>query len=1055
MEFWTYLGIEKTKDTEAIHAAYHRKLPLVNPEDKPEEFKALRSEYEEALRYARQEEQDKPEGELSPVEEWTRRLDKIYTSIADRCDIEKWKELLSDPIFGSLDSRADALEAMLVYLMDHWRMPPAVWRLLDEAFDLRARRDELVEKFPKDFIDNAVIGGMDAVPNVPYELFIPENTGDVDPFFPLYFKAREEILGNDLDNAKATLADLDATGIRHPYGKLLHIRYDFMAAEGTVAPDDVTEAARALYEQYPDETEIAGFYADMLSTRGDNAAAIELYDRILEAEPGNNNMRYHKAQALMETGDYKAAKELFTELNEAIPFNAAIRRGFSEANRKVMEQYARTLEEHPEDFENRYEYAWCLFQNDEEPKAKEVMNIPAPEDIAQRCDYENILTKLCQSTGDHEGCLQHAAIWREFTEKLPEGQTDREKRRKNKAADIALMECVALYDLKRYDEALKKADEGMAADPKEYRAYHERFLVLSAMENYDEAIRTCEQMVQMKPSAVAYYLLGRANYYKGNMQASFDSFGQALEYEKDASNYIYRARILIMYDEYDDAREILDLLRENNINTESMKYCDSLILMEKEDKEDEAKELWQEILDADEKGECDCEFLWEVCNDMAVWMIRHESDPNEILAVIERGLNSRGDFAPLLMNKGYVMDQLLDRHEEGLACYRKVYEKYPRHSSVCGKMGGIYYYDLHDIPAALSFYTEQEQRSDSAFCQTMLGNCYSMLEKYDESEAHFRAALELDPDSERIYRDHIDMLLRGRRYEDALAQAQKLAELVGDRSPYAQRKVALVLSRMGRYAEAAAVYVELYEKYHEKFDNICDIESATDMFLIGGMADSFLTLLKQYKMKLGDTFFIQMADYYKATGNDSKWLQMCRCIGTSNSTRWRMLADYYDEHRSDKKALEAIEKYYAANPTSIMSRHIPIDCRRRQEITEGLDALFDEGVQSLQHDNTPDYQPLYLTKLAYLLIAMGRYDEAKQCVDKAFASPLCEHCRFRGCVDGYDALGEYYEAIGDYNHAALACLEGQKLAPFDGDLAVRLRRLRKEHKKELNKELQK
>ncbi|MBQ9900856.1 MAG: tetratricopeptide repeat protein [Clostridia bacterium] len=1054
MEFWTHLGIEKTKDVDAINAAYHKKLPLVNPEDKPEEFKALRSEYEEALQYAKREEET-PAGELTPVEEWTDRLGKLYMSIADRCDIGKWKELLSDPLFESLDSRADAQEAMLVYLMDHWHLPPAVWRLLDETFDLRARRDELVEKFPKDFIDNAVIGGITSDAAVPYELFLPQNAGDIDPFFPLYFKAREEILNNDLDNAQATLDDLDATGILHPYGELLHIRYDFMRAEGTAAPDDVLERAKALYEQYPGNTEFSGFYADMLSTRGDTAAAIEIYDRILEAEPDNNNMRYHKATTLMEAGDYVAAKELLNKLYDAIPFNMTVRNALRQANEKAMEQYAEALKENPGDFETRYEYAWCLFQNDEEPKAMEVMDIPAPEDIAQRCDYENILTKLCQSTGDYEGCLRHAAVWREFTEKLPEGETEKEKRRKNKASDIALMECIALYDMKRYDEALKKDDEAIAAAPDEYRAYHERYLVCVALHDYDEAVRTCEKMVAIKPVAISHHLLGRAHYYRGDMQEAFNSFGQALEMDKDASSYIYRARILIMYDEYDDAKEILEMLGENNINTEGMKYCDSLILMEKEDKEDEAKVLWQEILDADGKGECDCEFLWEVCNDMAVWMIRHEADPDEILAVIDRGLKYRGDYAPLLMNKGYVLDELQEKHGEGLACYREVYERYPHHSTVCGKMGGIYYYDLRDIPAALSFFTEQEKRSDGTYCQTMLGNCYSAMEKYDESETHFKAALELDPDSERVRRDYISMLMRCRRYEDALAQAQKLAETVGDRSAYAKRTLAQVLARLGRYAEAAAVYVELYEKYHEKFDNICDIESATDMFLIGGMADSFLTLLKQYKMKLGDTFFIQMADYYKATGNDSKWLQMCRCIGTSNSTRWQMLADYYDEHRNDKKALEAIEKYYSDNPDSIMLRHIPIDCRRRQGITEGLDALFDEGVQSLQHDNTPDYQPLYLTKLAYLLIAMGRYDEAKQCVDKAFASPLCNHCRFMGCVDGYDALGEYFEAIGDYNHAALACLEGQKLAPFDGDLAVRLRRLRKEHKKQLDKELQK
>ena len=379
MEFWTYLGIEKTKDVDAINEAYHKKLPLVNPEDKPEEFKALRSEYEEALKYAKeQEEPEKDESELTPVERWKVKLDELYTHIADRCDASKWNELLSDPVFDSLDSRADALEELLVYLMDHWRLPREIWQLLNDAFDLRERREELIEKFPSEFIDNAVIGGIENESSVPYDMFIPQNTGDIDPFFQLYFKARDEILSNDLDNAKATLDDLDATGIIHPFGELLHIRYDFMRAEGTAAPDDVTERAKSLYEKYPDNTEISGFYADMLSTRGENEAAIEIYDKILSAEPNNNNMRYHKAQSLMELGEYKEAKELFIELNEAIPYNISIRNGMNEANKKVIEQYAVKLEENHDDFEVRYEYAWSLFLNNEEKKAQEVMDIPAP-----------------------------------------------------------------------------------------------------------------------------------------------------------------------------------------------------------------------------------------------------------------------------------------------------------------------------------------------------------------------------------------------------------------------------------------------------------------------------------------------------------------------------------------------------------------------------------------------------------------------------------------------------------------------------------------------------
>ena len=1050
MEFWTSLGIEKTKDIEAINEAYHKKLPLVNPEDKPEEFKALRAEYEEALKYARHEE-EKPHGEQTPVERWVSRLDEIYTHIADRCDLEKWKELLSDPLLESLDSRADVLEALLVYLMDHWRMPQEVWQLLDSTFSLKERRNELIEKFPKDFIDDAVINSIDSEPHVRYEHFIPQNTGDIDPFFNLYFKARNEILSNDLENAKATLDDLDKTGIVHPFGELLHIRYDFMRAEGTAAPDDVAERAKALYERYPDNTEISGFYADVLSTRGDNDGAIEIYDKILEAEPNNNNIRYHKAQSLMETGDYIAAKDLFMELNEAIPFNASIRNGMNESNKKAMAQYAEKLRENPDDFRTRYEYAWCLFQNDEEPKAKEIMDIPAPEDIAQRCDYENIHTKLCQSTGDQEGCLKHAAVWRKYVEQLPEGETKEEKRRKNKLGDITLMECIALYDLKRYDEALRKNDEAISLEPEEYRNYHERYLVCTALGDYDEAVRTCEKMVEIKPVAISYHLLGRAHYMKGNYQESFDSFGRALEIDKDASSYIYRARILIMYDEYDDAKEILDLLRENDIRTDGMKYCDSLILMEKDSKEDEAKALWQEILDADENGECDCEFMWEVCNDMVVWMLRHDAEPDAMLAVIDRGLKFRGDYAPLLMNKGYILDEMQNKHEEGLECYRKVYEKYPHHSTVCGKMGGIYYFDLHDIPSALSFYTEQEKRSDGTFCQIMLGNCYSASEQFDESQAHFKAALEMEPDSIRAYSDYAKMLMRRGSYDEALAAAQKRVELSGGNSPYPGRMVAQIFARMGKCSESANEHIKLYEKYG-KAD---DLESAAEMFLIAGDEDSFFAVLKKYRKEMGDAYYIQLKDYCMATGSDRKWLSSVKSISAENSDRFRHIAKYYYLHGDYKKALEWIKKYYTAKPDSIMDRFVHVGCLRRSGLTEELNTAFEDGIRVLSSDNDPHYRPLYLTKKAYLYIAMGMLDEAKKCIDEAFARPLCEFCHHAGCIDGYMALALYYEATGDYNRSAEACLDGQKLSVYDCDMGVILRRLRREHKKELRKELQK
>lgn len=93
---WDILGIETTRDEKKITEAYREKLSVTNPEDKPEEFKQLRSAYEEALAYAR-----KPEGaqgEDRQIDEWLKQLADIYNDFAKRKNVENWEELFSQGI---------------------------------------------------------------------------------------------------------------------------------------------------------------------------------------------------------------------------------------------------------------------------------------------------------------------------------------------------------------------------------------------------------------------------------------------------------------------------------------------------------------------------------------------------------------------------------------------------------------------------------------------------------------------------------------------------------------------------------------------------------------------------------------------------------------------------------------------------------------------------------------------------------------------------------------------------------------------------------------------
>ena len=142
---WFVLGIEPTKDKNAITAAYRQKLRQTNPEDKPEEFKALRAAYEEALSLADQQGAESTRDE-SPIGCWMEAIAKLYEDFASRVNPACWKRILASDVCVGLDTRAVAEEALLKFLMEHYYLPKDVWQVLDETFEFSQRAEELYEK---------------------------------------------------------------------------------------------------------------------------------------------------------------------------------------------------------------------------------------------------------------------------------------------------------------------------------------------------------------------------------------------------------------------------------------------------------------------------------------------------------------------------------------------------------------------------------------------------------------------------------------------------------------------------------------------------------------------------------------------------------------------------------------------------------------------------------------------------------------------------------------------------------------------------------------------
>ena len=156
---WLLLGIEPTKDKKAITNAYRQKLRQTNPEDKPEEFKALRAAYEEALTYADRADTEQVRDE-SPVGLWMEAITALYEDLPSRIDPAPWRVLMGSDVCIGLDTRPAAEEALLKFLMEHYFLPQTVWQVLEDTFQFTTRTEELYEIWPRDFIDHAVISGI-------------------------------------------------------------------------------------------------------------------------------------------------------------------------------------------------------------------------------------------------------------------------------------------------------------------------------------------------------------------------------------------------------------------------------------------------------------------------------------------------------------------------------------------------------------------------------------------------------------------------------------------------------------------------------------------------------------------------------------------------------------------------------------------------------------------------------------------------------------------------------------------------------------------------------
>ncbi len=1047
MEMWTALGIEKTKDIEAITNAYHEKLALVHPEERPEEFMALRSEYEEALKYASSADEQEGEKEKTPVDLWMDKVTDVYNHFKRRVNADEWHQLFSDDVCQSVDSRIDARNALLRFCMDNDALPREIWQLIDKEFSITENVEALYEIFPKAYIDNAVLPGINNDPYIPYDLFDNGTEGNPDCYFNLYFKARNEIQNGELDNARATIDDIEKTGIKHPFTDILRGRIEIKSDNN----DKALEILDAAAEKCPENPAIRANRADSLSIAGRYEEALSDYE--FAKSKGYLGARYNHADCLMKLERYVEAKDLILELVTEYPFEENFRKFFDTACAKAKEQYSKNYDAGTLDYEALYEYAWLCFQSDENERTEEIIAKLNPETIEQKCDLLNLKSKLYSNKNDSENSLQSAIEWEKAVAELPEGETEKEKNRKNKLDDIYYIQAIALAQLEKFDEALEKAAASIDAGPKRRSNAHDlrRSIFRSKKRDIDSALREAEKMVEANPSSWTYYILGTEQYEQNMLQDAYNSFGESLEYTLELSVYIYRIRILCDAEEWDGAEEQIKYLEEHNIDCDALNYCKARVL-EGKGETDAALNIYNSIIANFEKNASDINFVYEVYFRAAE--LQEKTMPNDnLLTLIDKGLAVRPDYYPLLYFKTTVLENM-EKPAEAIEVYRRIEELYPgKYTFSVGYANN--YYDLYNYEKAAEHYLNRLENFESPGLHDMAGLCLMYLKRYDEAEEHFTKAVEMEPENVR-FRTNLASLFEYKFDFEKACGIHKESSEINDRKEESERRLfvnrcyARALSRAGRYEESA----ELYRKNLEMFGRNDDARFVIEVYIEAAMLDKAVEHIIKYKSedKINENqYHLMMADVRRMQGDHKEYFRQISSVSDDNSYKHSRIGRYYLHQGKYKKALPFFEKM---DEDAYDLYNDYLFCLRKMGKTDECEKIMEKGLESINKRKWGgDEKALYLTKLALVYTAAGHPEKAKAYIDEVLEStPLCDHCRYSKCKDAYLALAEYYEQMGDYNKVIEICNEGLEIAKDEYDFVYISERVRKEHKKELKKE---
>ncbi|SFR55793.1 tetratricopeptide repeat protein [Anaeromicropila populeti] len=965
---WDILGLEKTKDQNRIKQAYREKLVQVNPEDNPEGFKELRGAYEAAVQYAQgneEEEINEPwEKTGNPViDAWMEQVSDTYCSISRRIDPKEWKKLVEDEVCTALDTSIEAKECLLNFLMNHFRLPNCVWKVLEDEFRFIETQEELEENYSKQFI-NFIVYQIKNEFFIDMKLFEGDENADYDKYINQYFNLKERIDGKNFEGIEAVFTDIEHLHIYHPYLDVEKLRVALAREDYERA----CEIADCLGEKYKENTYCLFFSAEVSWRKKEYDRAAEIYQEILKIAPDHYSAKLKMAEYYYLMEDYEHSKEFYLEVLDVEPNDEQALEAMRKVNDFLIQDFEQKLEQEPDKLKIRLEMGWCFFQNEKLQECIQLLEGLEPDE-ENAIDYYNLAGRTYLAMNNHNNALPYLLKWLEYIKDVEDDGTKENQRRKKRLGYANYTIAVCYQELAQEEESLeeffKKAfyflDEAIKAekDDNMRRIYLTEQARAYLKINQNEAcIDICDKILSEDEGYYPAYINRQEAYFNLKYgQNVIDDFYAAISiYPGYVKPYELAAKVFLYIEQYKDALDIIQKAEENQLESGELQLIQIKINRYTWDTIEERKrclKLCESLLEKVELDNGVIERVEELHFEMALFYLDMEQ-LEEGMEQIEKAIALSPESyqyylvkADLLMTQGKYKEALSfyqelevnfpdnplvlydsgDCHEknnlieEALERFGKVLLLYPEHRSANGRIKNIYldrYREtekLEYFQKALIHANQQLEVLENDYYFIDRGLLYLAGYRLEEAMEDFQKALQLNPRNLFAYNNAGFVYKILEQYDKALEMYQHAVEELEEESsvlPYGNMGVCYEVLGQGEKA------VECYQKNIKLYpDNCSCYEDAADILRTLKRYDEAVHYYEDAlnKSKTSKSYYLaKIANTYLEAGKEKlglKFYQQSIEADKKNSTPLTELGEYYFYISGNpKKALKYFKAAY-------------------------------------------------------------------------------------------------------------------------------------------------